>query len=268
MTSAVIIFLREVLEAMLIVCLLLASSNALQISRRWVLASTAFGLLGAGLYALLFGSISDAFDGVGQEVFNALLLFAIGVCLAVYGFVAASRMGGRFSFPTWMAVTGLTFAIAFAITREVAELYLYLSGYLGNADALLPVLVGGILGTGIGFSLGALIYFAVRSLKNARCLLVTCIVMVPLAAGMASQASNYLIQADWLPSQTPLWNTSGIIPETSIIGELLYAVFSYEATPTALQVMIYLGSALLIALGMLWLSSGFRNVPEALLHNG
>ena len=267
MTSAVIIFLREVLEAMLIVCLLLASSNALQISRRWVLASTLLGLLGAGLYALFFGAISDAFAGVGQEVFNAVMLYAIGLCLAVYGFVAASRKGNRFPLPTWAGIVGLVLAVGFAITREVAELYLYLSGYLGNADALLPVLVGGILGAGIGFSLGALIYFSVRSLKNARCLLVTCIVMVPLAAGMASQACNYLIQADWLPSQMPLWDSSGFIPETSIIGELLYAVFSYEATPTALQVAIYLGSALLIALGMLWLSSGGQKSPGVVVRH-
>ena len=54
MTSAVIIFLREVLEAMLIVCLLLAASTSLNFAKRWVGFSIVLGFIGAGIYTYFF----------------------------------------------------------------------------------------------------------------------------------------------------------------------------------------------------------------------
>ena len=253
MTSAVIIFLREVLEAMLIVCILLGSCSNLGISRRWVGFAALAGMFGALLYAMAFDRITEAFEGVGQEVFNAVLLYTIGLCLAVYGVVAAggihgSARPGQLRLGTWM----LGCAVMLAITREIAELYLFVSGFVVNTEALPAILLGGTLGTGIGLSMGALIYYAVHSRDRYHNLQLTCIVMVPLAAGMVSQATNYLMQADILPSQLPLWDSSSLISETSIVGELLYAVFSYEATPTPLQAVLYLGSGAAVAAAMVW----------------
>ncbi|MEX2129873.1 MAG: FTR1 family protein [Pseudohongiellaceae bacterium] len=247
MTSAVIIFLREILEAMMIVSVLLASSSVLRIPRKWVGLALLIGLAGAGLYALMFSRISDAFEGVGQEVINAILLFAICVSLAVYANFIVSRIRSPVSrFPQWPGVVAIIFAVGCAITREGVELYIYLSGYAQGPEALLPIILGGTLGSGIGLSLGALIYIAVVSLSRFRSLLISCMLMIPVAAGMASQASNYLMQADLLTAQMPLWDSSNLISETSIPGELLYAIFSYEATPTPFQVMIYLGVAAII----------------------
>jgi len=66
-----------------------------------------------------------------------------------------------------------------------------------------------------------------------------------VAAGMLSQAVLLLIQADWLPSQLPLWDTSEWLSENSVTGQLLYALIGYEATPTALQAFFYFGGLLL-----------------------
>lgn len=269
MTSAVIIFLREVLEAMLIISILLASCHLLGARRRWVFAATLLGLLGAGIYAQQFDRITDLFDGLGQEVVNAISLVTIGLCLATYGILVSARISHphkSLSLPL-IAVTILV-SVGLSITREVAELYIYLSGYWSNPDGLLPVILGGTLGAGIGLSVGALIYFAMASLNPQRNLLVSCVLMVPLTAGLASQACNYLIQADYLPSQLPLWNTSELISETSIIGELLYAIFSYEATPTLLQITIYLSSALAIVIGMVLMARTGKTKPEATAHYG
>ena len=59
-----------------------------------------------------------------------------------------------------------------------------------------------------------------------------------------------LVQADWLPSQAPLWDTSAALPENSPPGQLLYALLGYEATPGPWQVGLSagaLGLALLTA---------------------
>jgi high-affinity iron transporter len=70
-------------------------------------------------------------------------------------------------------------------------------------------------------------------------------VIVPLlllalvAAGMASQVVVYLMQGGMVESQLPVWDSSGWIPETSVAGQLLYALLGYEATPTSKQLGLY-----------------------------
>jgi high-affinity iron transporter len=86
-----------------------------------------------------------------------------------------------------------------------------------------------------------------------------------MMAGMLSQAVLYLIQADLLPSQLPLWDTSNFISESSLMGELLHAMLGYEASPTAIQALVYLGSLLLFFAyaGMRFNSAGlFRRVSS------
>jgi high-affinity iron transporter len=64
---------------------------------------------------------------------------------------------------------------------------------------------------------------------------------------MLAQAATLLIQADILPSQAALWDTSGWVREDSLLGQLLYAIAGYEATPTLLQASAYFGGIGLIA---------------------
>ena len=67
-----------------------------------------------------------------------------------------------------------------------------------------------------------------------------------IAAAMISQVIQQLIQADWIISQYPLWDTSNWINERSITGQLLYALIGYEATPTPIQVTAYLFAVFII----------------------
>jgi high-affinity iron transporter len=61
------------------------------------------------------------------------------------------------------------------------------------------------------------------------------------------QAAGLLIQADWLSAGQPLWDTNTLLPEASIPGQVVYAVFGYEATPSLQEIIVYLGSLLIIA---------------------
>lgn len=252
MTSALIIILREVLEAMLIISLLLAATLNLGIQKKWIGIAILAGLIGAGLYAYFFDLITDSFEGVGQEIVNAITLFLICGCLALFNlFIVAHLNTGTGAMPVWLGVATLVGSIDLAITREGAEISIYLSGYLLSPEPLQPVIIGGALGAGIGLSAGALIYYGMTSLKRWNSLFASCLILIPVAAGMVSQGVNYLMQADIVPSQFPLWDSSMIVPEGSVVGELLYALFSYEATPTPLQIILYLVTAALIGLGML-----------------
>lgn len=68
---------------------------------------------------------------------------------------------------------------------------------------------------------------------------------------MMGQASVYLSQADVLPYQEPLWDSSGLFEESSLMGELLRATLGYEAQPTLNQVSLYLSSVIVSILAML-----------------
>lgn len=242
--TSVIIVLREFLEAALIFSVLLALCDGFSFRRNWILWSTALGLVGAVTYAAGIAAVSDWFGGVGQEVINAFLQIAIYVCLVVIAILASrppqQRTAGESAVVMLMATT-----VALAIAREGSEIILYLSGFAQDWSLLEPILLGGVVGAGIGISVGALAYYLLVNASRSWAPYLCIAVMILVAAGMIGQATEQLIQADWLPSQLPLWDTSAWVPESSVTGQLLYALVGYEATPTAVQVGVYFCGLLL-----------------------
>ena len=231
--SSVIIVLREVLEAALLISLLLALSHFLRIPSRWLLVAIAIGLIGAALYAHYLGPISDWFDGTGQEIVNAVLQIVLAIMLLV-------------CVPLWIlrkyfnALTlCMTASITMAIVREGSEIVVYVSGFMSSRELFLPVLLGGAIGLGIGASVGALTYFALSSLEQRPFTIAVLSLSALVAAGFTSQAMNLLIQADWLTATNPVWDSSSWLPEDTVVGQLLYALIGYEATPTLIQVLVY-----------------------------
>jgi high-affinity iron transporter len=90
-------------------------------------------------------------------------------------------------------------------------------------------------------------FSGLRAMAPARCYLCCVALLCLIGAGMVMQATLLLEQVDWLPSAQPLWDSSALVSEQSVTGELLYAVFGYEATPSAVQIGLYVGSLLLMA---------------------
>src|SRR5271167_909506 len=74
LATAIIVF-REVLEASLVVGIVLAASRGVAGRGVWVSSGIAGGLLGAALVAACAGAIAAAVNGIGQELFNAAILF-------------------------------------------------------------------------------------------------------------------------------------------------------------------------------------------------
>lgn len=264
MTSAVIIVLREVLEAMLLICTLMASLSAMRIGLRWLPYGIAAGLVGAFFYAAFLGEISTALEGFGQEVVNASLLIAISLLLAFHNFVAAQNRRGRAQLASASLLCLLmAAAVAMAMTREGSEIYLYVYAYGYLTGAIAPVLSGAIIGAGIGFSIGTFVYYGLKMLPWQRCLQICSFVALIIAAGMMSQGVLYLSQADIVPMQEPIWDSTRIIAESSLLGELLHAVIGYEASPTLTQIGFYLLSMIITAMAMLLGWFGVRRLEEA-----
>jgi high-affinity iron transporter len=249
LVNSVIIVLREVLEAALMISVLLAVSRPLQIGTRWLWTGLVLGLIGASVYARFISPVSDLYEGVGQEVLNALLQFGVFGVLALVVFLVARRQGvpgeNDKLLPTAMAT-----AIALAVTREGSEIMVFVSGFLQIKGFLSSVGLGSITGAAIGYSVGVLFYYLLLSLPERRTLQLSLVLLTLAASGMAAQATGLLIQADWISIAGPLWDSSGLIAEDSLPGQLLYALIGYEASPSATEVMMYTGSILFMAVSV------------------
>jgi high-affinity iron transporter len=67
---------------------------------------------------------------------------------------------------------------------------------------------------------------------------------------MAIEAVLYLTQAGLVSTDRPLWDSSHLLAETSVLGQLAYALVGYEATPTGLQLGAYFATVAAILTAM------------------
>ena len=249
LVNSVIIVLREVLEAALMVSVLLAVSRLLQLGTRWLVYALLLGGIGAAAYGRLINPISELFDGVGQELVNAGLQYAVFAALAVTAFLTARQRGkpcaGDSMLPTFMAIS-----VALAVTREGSEILIYVSGFVQMSDVLSSVALGSLAGAAIGFSVGVLFYYMLLAMAPQRALVLSLVLLGLAASGMSAQATGLLIQADWISIAGPIWDSSAFIAEDSLTGQLLYALIGYEASPSATEAVIYAASAGVMAISV------------------
>jgi high-affinity iron transporter len=244
--NAVILILQELLEAALLISVLLVVTRqlrprwpGLQLRRYWVLWALGCGGLGAWLYAGWMPVIAEWFDYVGQDVVNALLQAVIIVLMLVFGWLFPA---GRKQVPAfgWLAAVCLVGMVALVVAREGSEIILYVDGIMGQPGNLSPVLLGGLMAAGIGLSGGVFLHFGLTSLRALPSLRTALVLLALFIGSMASQVVILLTQADWLPYTEEAWDSSALLDEAGITGQLLYALVGYEATPSLLQVLVYL----------------------------
>ena len=135
--------------------------------------------------------------------------------------------------------------VALAVIREGSEIIVYIHGFSTIPDLFNPVLIGSSIGAGIGLSIGVFVYYFIVSLPFTYGVRSSFFVLVFIAGGMVSQATQMLLQADLISSELPIWDTSQLVSEQSIVGQILFAMMGYEATPILLQVVLYAASILL-----------------------
>jgi high-affinity iron transporter len=254
LATAIIVF-REVLEASLVVGIVLAASRGVPRRGVWVASGIAAGILGAALVAAGAGTMAAAVNGIGQELFNATILFTAVAMLGWHNIwmnrhgrelAAAAATLGKAVVGGTRPLYALTLVVGIAVLREGSEIVLFLYGVaIVSAAGGLSMLGGGILGLAGGAAIGALIYLGLLAIPLRRLFTVTSWLILLLAAGMASQGAAFLMQANLLPSLgNELWDTSSILSERSVLGLLLHVLIGYSAQPAGIQVVFYLATLL------------------------
>lgn len=263
MVDAVLLVLREVLEAALILSLLLALSNKLQLGFYWSFFALAAGTLGSWLLAHYAYGIAEAMEGMGQELLNAALYCAVISSLIFLGLLtlplafeptATSPLFNhvqavhyrRWAYRLFITIVGLSLA------REGSEIWIYLSGYRHQPGALSSALVGSAIGAGIGMSLGAITYYLFAFMARKMFLPVFLVIITLLAGGLSMQIAKQLMQIGLLDSGAPLWDSSFLINEHSWLGELLYALVGYDSRPSPIQGLFYVLAVAPMLIAYIW----------------
>ena len=269
--SAIIVF-REVLEAALVVGIVMAGSKGVAGRGLWVGSGATAGVLGAGVVAVFAGTIAAAAAGMGQELFNAAILFA-AVGMLGWHCVWMGRHGrdiARHVSEVSNAVAAgnrplyaLAVVVGLAVVREGSEVVLFLYGIAaGSGAGALSLLLGGIVGLFSGAALGAILYFGLLRIPTRHLFAVTTWMIVLLAAGMASQGARFLVQADLLPALgRNIWNSSSMLSESSIPGRILHTLIGYDSSPSGIQLLFY--AATLAIIGCLTYMYGRQSSPAA-----
>jgi high-affinity iron transporter len=250
--AALIIVFREVFEAGLIVGIVLAVTRTVPHRNQWIGGGVLAGVLLACVVAAFAGALSNLFAGMGQELFNALIL-VIAVVMLTWHNVWMARHGkelagelaaaGRAVVEGSKSLLALAVVVGVAVLREGSEVVLFLYGVLAaGSDTAWSVALGGLLGLALGAMICVLTYLGLVSIP-ARALFTTTTVLISLlAAGMAAQAAAFLEKANWLIAlDNVVWDSGWLLSDSSIFGKALHTLIGYTDQPTAMQLTVYLG---------------------------
>lgn len=256
MLAAALIVFREVLEAALIVSVILAATHGVRHRLAYISGGVAAGVAGSFAVALSTNALASAFNGTGQELFGAAILFSV-VGLLTWHIVWMQRHGrelvcemkavGHAVHTGEKSLLVLAAVVALAVLREGAEIVLFMHGMM-ESSPLSEVLSGFALGLAGGAAAGAVIYWGFLKIPVGKLFASTNILLMLIAAGMAARGCSKLIQAGYLPPlQDPLWDTSHILSERSMAGEFLSALVGYMDQPNGMQMIFYVATLAAIA---------------------
>lgn len=250
MFASFIITFREILEVAVILSVVLAATTGLTGRAVWIWLGLILGIVGSGILALFTEAISMFAEGVGQELFNASILFiasgligwtAIWMGTHAKQMMANIRHKGSKIVEGEMPKIALTAIIALAVLREGSEIVLFTYGMLASGSALSTILLGSVSGMLVGSIVGLLIYFGIVTIPTKYVFKVTTWLLLLLAAGMSSVGAKYLVSAGYFSDLSyVVFDLSWLLTEQSLVGQILHAMFGYSEHPMVIQIIFYL----------------------------
>ncbi|GAC1347815.1 MAG: FTR1 family protein [Ktedonobacteraceae bacterium] len=247
MLAAFILFLREGLEASLIVSILFSALRQLgqmhQARAVWagiILAIVGSLLGGIALYVTIHEYIGSTFQAI-FETFTYLLAVILLTTMTFWMQKNSRTMKKDITTRASFAGSALGLGLlAFTtVGRESLETAIFMLAFAFKTNGLL-LLLGALLGLLVSVGLCFLIYKLGYRLDYRIFFRVMGILLLIFAAGLLGDAVQNMQQLGWLAFGTaPLWNTASVIPESSTIGDIMHTFLGYAEAPTILQSVLY-----------------------------
>lgn len=259
MTNVLVVVWRESFEAVLIVGILfnfLMHSKDNQILRKKALqymwSGVGLGILFSGIMAYAINSVQTELQGQYLDYFqNGLLLVAAvlmtHMCLwmKVHGRKIKGELEGDLKENLkksnhW----GVLILSMLAVSREGVETVIFLYGMSFEAIS------GGKIGelslyalAGLGLALATWVVFqkTMSFLGQKIFFKITSLFLLLTAGNLILTLTRNLIQSEILPTlKDVVWDTSFVLDERSVIGEVISAITGYESTPALITVLVAL----------------------------
>ena len=262
MIATFVLFLREGLEASLIVSILFAALRQLgQVGKaRAVWAGVGLAALGSLLGGLaLYVFVHEYADTTLQTIFETMTYLVAVLLLTTMTFWMhrhSRSLKKEITAKATSAGSGLALGLLAFITvgREGLESAFFTLAFAFQTNAVL-LLAGALLGMLSAVGLCVLIYRLGYRLDYRLFFRVMGILLLFFAAGLLSDAVQNMQELGWLTIGTaPLWNTAHILSEESVIGDLLHGIIGYAQAPTVLQGIFYTMYLLVVGGVFAWMT--------------
>lgn len=250
MAATFVIFLREGIEASMVVAILLASLDRLGQRRHF---RDVFAGVAAAMVLVSVGGVAayltlKTYAGSRtQTIFETVTYLVAAAVLTYMTFWMrnhAPRLSADLKERTRAALDGRARwglrVLAFqAVGREGLETMVFTLAIV-FATSTHGALAGGAAGLAVSMAVAFAIYRLGKRINVAVFFTVVGALLMVFAAGILVDAVENMQQLGWLPVLThPLWNTSQLLSEDSAIGDIFHSFFGYAASPTVAQAVVY-----------------------------
>ena len=267
MVTTFVLFLREGLEAALVIGMLLAALRQMgqtsQMRAVWsgaglaILASLVGGLI-------VFDTIHAYEDTTFAAVFETITFLVAVVLLTSVTFWMqrhSRTLKREITAQAGAAGSGLALGLlAFTtVGREAVETAVFTLATAFQGDTVL-VVMGAVLGLLAAIGLCVMIYRLGYRLDFRIFFRVMGILLIFFAAGLLGGAVHQMKELGWLPlAQAHLWDLRTVLSEEGAVGGVLHSLFGYSDEPTVLQGIAYV--VYLIIAGGFFLRETRKPVP-------
>ena len=251
MLATLVIFLREGVEASMIVAILLAYLNRTGQRRYFkdvlIGVGAAFVLAGVGGLIAYFTIKTYAGSRV-QTIFETATYLVAAVVLTYMTFWMRSHARGlknelqsqvdsAMSRGARMSLGLLSFQ---AVGREGLETVVFTLAIAFSTTHPAGLLAGALIGLAIALGIAIFMYRLGHRINIGRFFTIVGTLLMVFAAGLLVDAVQNLQELGWLPvAIRPLWHTGSILNEDSAIGDIAHSFFGYAQSPTMLQAVVY-----------------------------
>ncbi len=275
MIPTFVIFLREGIEASMIVAILLAYLDRIGQRRHFrevflgVAAAVAL-MIGGGVAAYL---VIRQYEGsTVQTVFETVTYLLAAAVLTYMTFWMQShsrtlstdlerRSEAALNGKARFGLAALSFQ---AVGREGLETMVFTLAivFASSSQTATPahgrsLLVGAVLGLVVALCIAYAIFSLGRRLNLGLFFRVLGVVLMVFAAGLLADAVENMQQLGWLPFlDHPMWNSSGFLSESSALGDVFHSLLGYAERPTPLQAIVWI--AFVATSATLFLAMGRR----------
>src|SRR6516164_5923634 len=277
MLATLVIFLREGVEASMIVAILLAYLN--RIGRREHFRDVFLGVGAALVLATAGGAVAyetiSSYDGSrAQTIFETVTYLVAAAVLTYMTFWMrkhARSLSKELRARTDAALDGrarwgLALLAFQAVGREGLETVVFTLAIVFSTSTA-GALSGAVIGLACSMVVAFFIYRLGHKLNMSKFFTVIGCLLMVFAAGLLADTVQNLQELGWLRFLgAPMWHTGQILSEDSALGDVLHSFFGYSDSPTPLQLVVYIAYVAIVIAAFLGLRGALRRRHQAPPH--